>query len=116
MGLEVFWTDNAKNQLEDIYDFYKLEASTNTARNLVRKIINRTISLETNPKIDPQEPLLSDREFDYRYLVEGNYKIIYWISDNFVKIAAVFDCRRNPGKNLQDLIYLHFKPRNSSVL
>ena len=29
--------------------------------------------------------------FDY-------YKIIYWIEDNYIKIATVFDSRQNPEK------------------
>jgi hypothetical protein len=31
-------------------------------------------------------------------LIEGNYKIIYWIDNQNIKIAAVFDCRQNPAK------------------
>jgi toxin ParE1/3/4 len=44
------------------------------------------------------ELLLSKRQFEYRYLVEGNYKIIYWIETDFIKIAAVFDRRQNEKK------------------
>ncbi|MCD4833189.1 MAG: hypothetical protein K8R31_05275 [Bacteroidales bacterium] len=32
------------------------------------------------------------------FLVVGNYKIIYWIEDNYIKIATIFDCRQNPEK------------------
>jgi len=84
--------------LEDIFNYYKNKASKRVARKLVKQIIDRTIQLEQNPKSGPKEPLLSDRKFEYRYLVEGNYKIIYWIEDNYIKIATVFDCRQNPIK------------------
>lgn len=33
---------------------------------------------------------------DFRYLVESNFKIIYWIENNKITIASVFDCRQNP--------------------
>jgi len=98
MELRVFWTDTARFQLEDIFHYYKDEASIRVARKLVKGIIARTIQLEKNPKSGPKEPLLSHRKFEYRYLVEGNYKIIYWIEDNYIKIAAVFDSRQNPEK------------------
>jgi hypothetical protein len=41
---------------------------------------------------------LKDRKFIYRFIVVRNYKIIYWIEDNYIKIASVFDTRQNPNK------------------
>ena len=98
MELKVFWTNTARFQLEDIFNYYKFKASIRVARKLVKQIIERTIQLEKNPESGPKEPLLTDRKFEYRYLVEGNYKIIYWIEDNYIKVATVFDCRQNPEK------------------
>ncbi len=98
MELRVFWTDTARSQLEEIFDYYKNKASIKIARKLVKKIIDRTIQLEKNPNSGPKEPLLFRRKFEFRYLVEGNYKIIYWKQDNYIIIASVFDCRQNPEK------------------
>jgi len=98
MGLKVFWTETARFQLEDIFNYYKDKASLKVARKLIKQIIDRTIQLEKNPKSGSKEPFLSDRSFEYRYLIEGNYKIIYWIEDNYIKIATIFDCRQNPEK------------------
>jgi len=78
MDLRVFWTDTARFQLEEIFDYYKDNANLKIARKLVNKIIDRTIQLEKHPSSGPKEPLLVNRKFDYRYLVESNYKIIYW--------------------------------------
>ena len=96
MELRTFWTDTARYQLEDIFDYYKNKANIRIARKLVKRIIERTIQLEQNPNSGAKEPLLSNRKFEYRYLVEGNYKIVYWKEDNYLKIAAVFDSRQNP--------------------
>ena len=95
---KIFWTDTAINQLEDIFDYYKEKASLKSSKNLIKKLIDRTIQLENNPLSGQIEPLLQDRKFEYRYLVEGNYKIIYWIEENYIKIAGIFDCRQNPTK------------------
>jgi len=46
----------------------------------------------------PKEELLNDYPEEFRYLVESNYKIIYWKKENLITIASVFDCRQNPGK------------------
>jgi len=98
MEVSVFWTDSARSDLKDIFGFYKEVAGVNSARKLVLRIIDRTIQLENNPLSGPREPLLTKREKDYRYLIEGNYKIIYWIEYNYAKIATVFDCRQDPSK------------------
>ena len=34
----------------------------------------------------------------HRYIVEGNYKIIYIVIDSTIYITDVFDCRQNPDK------------------
>jgi plasmid stabilization system protein ParE len=98
MELRVFWTDTARFQLEEIFAYYKNRASLAVAQKLVKGIIDRTLQLERNPQSAPKEPLLSDRKFEYRYLVEGNYKIIYSIDGNYIKVASVFDSRQNPKK------------------
>lgn len=98
MELKVFWTETALEMLEDIFDYYKSEVNTDIGRHLIKKIVSRTLQLKTNPRSGPKEPLLYQRKFEYRYLVEGNYKIIYWVGNNYVNIAAVFDTRQNPQK------------------
>lgn len=78
--------------------YYKEKVNTTVAKKLVKGIIDRTIQLQHNPNSGPKEPLLSHQKYEYRYLVEGNYKINYWVENNLIKIAAVFDCRHNPDK------------------
>jgi len=96
--MKVFWTDTARNQLEDIFNYFSEKANLKTAKKIIEKIIDRTIQLENNPLSGTKEPLLQQRKFEYRYLVEGHYKIIYWIDGNYIKVASIFDCRQNPVK------------------
>jgi toxin ParE1/3/4 len=98
MELRVFWTETAIEQLENIFDYFKYNASLKIAKKLVTKIIDRTIQLESQPLSGQVEELLKERKFEYRYLVEDNYKIIYWIQDNYINIASIFDTRQNPKK------------------
>ncbi len=83
MELRVFWTDTARFQLEDIFNFHKDKASIRVARKIVKQIIDRTNQLEKNPYIGTKEPLLSERKFEY-----GNGQYIYSSLDStkvFVK-------------------------------
>ena len=68
------------------------------AKNIVNRIVDKTILLESHPEIGQIEELLIGRREEYRSLIEGNYKIIYWIDGSYVRIATVFDCRQNPKK------------------
>ncbi len=100
MGLEVYWLEFAENKLDDIFSFYSEKAGIKTAQKLVKGIIQSTIGLAQQPEIGQVEMYLNHRPEKFRYLVYGNYKIIYWINDQYnrVEIANVFDARQDPDK------------------
>jgi toxin ParE1/3/4 len=98
MEVKILWTDFALSQLEDIYDFYKYKASPRTAKKIIKLLIEETISLESNPLLGVKEPLLSTRQYEYRYIVKKNYKIICRFVENLITVVSVFDCRQNPQK------------------
>lgn len=100
MALEVVWTRFAENRLSDIFDYYKSKASLQVAKKITTKIIDKTISLEKQPKLGAIEELLNNRIQEFRYLVSTNYKIIYYINYQTEKVVIVnvFDTRQNPDK------------------
>lgn len=101
MELTVFWTEFAKDKLDDIFEYYKLKTKdVNVARKLVNSIIDHTIGLEKQPNIGQKEELLSHRPQNFRYLVFKSYKIIYWVNElkNRIDITHVFDTRQDPFK------------------
>ncbi|MDP5199510.1 type II toxin-antitoxin system RelE/ParE family toxin [Flavobacterium sp. DG2-3] len=100
MGLKIFWTDFAKKELRNIFDYYKREASLNVARNLVSGITKETVKLISHLEIGQEEELLINNPNGIRYLIYKNYKIIYWINveKNTIEILDVFDTRQNPEK------------------
>lgn len=51
----------------------------------------------THPNLGHIEPQLVDFPQCFRTLVNvPNYKIIYWLDEDMIKIATVFDCRQRP--------------------
>ena len=100
MELEVFWSNFAKNKLEEIFDFYKLKASLKVAKKIVNGIVNQTIDLNKTPARGQIEDIFKDDDREFRYLVFTNYKIVYYINlkTNQIIIANVFDTRQNPEK------------------
>jgi toxin ParE1/3/4 len=98
MEIRIEWSELSERQLKDIFDYYSIEASPRIAKRIINKIIDRVSILENNPITGPKEELLEMYPEEYRYLVESNYKIIYWKRGNIITIASVFDCRQNPEK------------------
>ena len=96
--MRIEWSELSERQLRDIFEYYSVEANLKIARKIVNRIIDRVSILESNPLAGVKEELLNDYPEDYRYLVESNYKIIYWKKENLITIASVFDCRQNPTK------------------
>ena len=50
--MTVFWTEFAKDRLDDIFEYYKLKSkSAKVAMKLVESIVDHTIGLEKQPYI-----------------------------------------------------------------
>lgn len=94
--IQVIWTDESLSDLEVIYEFIE-EQSPKSAKKVIQSILSRTRQLEVFPQSgSPQQTnLVINRE--YRYLVEGNYKIIYSLDEKALYVEAVIDTRKNPN-------------------
>lgn len=98
MEITVIWTESAIEELHHIYDYFYYEVSKKVADKIVKSIVDKTLLLEKNPFIGQKETFISFHDKEIRYLVDGNYKIVYWIKEKIVFIATIFDCRQNPLK------------------
>ena len=96
--MKIVWTDFAIENLKIIFDFYSAKASKKVAHQIRKKILESTKQLIIQPKSGQKELNLEKLNQDYRYIVIGNYKIIYRIHQNEVIINDVFDTRQNPEK------------------
>ena len=101
---QVIWTYFATLELKNIFLYYKLIASETIAEKIKKSILNATKKLPKRPLIGQIEENLIELKQEHRYLVEGNYKIIYRVIGKDIYITDVFDCRQNPQK-----IKLHSK-------
>ena len=93
----MIWSTEALVDMETIYDFLA-EHSQQAAQNVIEKILSRISQIEIFPESGATQLRLKNPDKEYRYLVEGNYKIIYKITGQQAYIATVFDTRYNPDK------------------
>jgi plasmid stabilization system protein ParE len=103
-AIEVRWTPIALQRLDEIYDFIARRAkSTAPAEKLIDKLFNRTDQLGQFPLSGQEERYLKGRGLPCRYLLEGNYKIVYeyMVEERLVAILDVFHTDRSPENILK---------------
>lgn len=101
---QVIWTNFAISELKNIFLYYRMVAGENTAVKIRKSIFSATKPLIKQPFIGTFEENLIDLKQGHRFLVEGNYKIMYRVIDNSIYITDIFDCRQNPTKMRKNII------------
>ena len=96
--MKVFWTKFALDSLFDIYKYYKNNVRVNIACNIRDSILSSTNQLEKHSLSGQNEEFLIDLDEGHRYIIRGNYKIIYKIQNQKVYVTDVFDTRQSPDK------------------
>ena len=96
--MKVTWTDFALESLHEIYTFYKGNANIRVANKIRTDIFNAVKQLKVQPNSGAIEMLLESINEGHRYLIIGNFKIIYKIIKTNIYITDVFDTRQNPDK------------------
>lgn len=107
MAMEIIWSNFAIENLKAIFNYYKDRASTKVAHKIRQQILEATKQLFHHPESGQREFYLEKLNKDHRYILSGNYKIIYRVEKNSILINDVFDVRQNPTKILA-------KDRNST--
>lgn len=96
--MEIIWTDFAIQNLKTISEYYAEKASKRVAHKIRKEILNSTRQLKKHPESGQQELNLIQLKQEHRYIVAGNYKVIYRIEKEFIIIIDIFDTRQNPSK------------------
>ena len=96
--MEIIWTETAKNDLKNIFNFVKSEININKAQLIVFQIFDKTSVLKNMREAGQKEPKFERLKNEYRRLIFKHYKIVYHISAELVYINKVFDSRQSPNK------------------
>lgn len=100
--MKIIWSDFAIGNLKNIFNYYKIKASTKVAHEIRKQIFESTKQLIDNPESGQVEFHLKKLEQNHRYLLSGNYKIIYRIGKDRIFVNDVFDVRQNPNKMIEN--------------
>ena len=105
MDYKVLWSSKSEADIQSIYDYY-LQFNEVAAIKMATAFRTKALLLKKNPYIASVEPSLTGFPKKYRSLItKRKYKLIYTVENDHVFIVRVWDCRQNPEKLLNSLLY-----------
>jgi toxin ParE1/3/4 len=96
--MKVILSELAEYDISQIFDYYFENAGVKVARQERSKIVNRIKILKDFPLIGRKEENEKVIDSDCRYLVQGNYKILYEVEENRIVILTIFNTIQDPSK------------------
>ncbi|MEI8048102.1 MAG: type II toxin-antitoxin system RelE/ParE family toxin [Bacteroidota bacterium] len=96
--MKVIWTNFAAGMLMQIYQYYKEKAGNAVSKKIKTEIFAATKQLKKYPTSGQIELNLEKLNENHRYLIVGNFKVIYREISEGVLITDVFDTRQDPVK------------------
>jgi plasmid stabilization system protein ParE len=94
--LTVFWSENAKLDLKEIYFELKTKYSKETALKVRDELFN-----SANNVIYAEQFQFDEYRIDCRRIVVRNFIILYQVKDDSVFIVRIFNTFQNPLKSLK---------------
>ncbi len=95
---EVIWTNRSINDVV-ISALYIAKESISAADKFIDKIFSSERIFLGEVNFEGRKHFSKNRaDLDYRYYIEGNYKIIYYRKMEKVFIVTVFETRQDPDK------------------
>jgi plasmid stabilization system protein ParE len=95
MLYNIVWAGTALQDLDDIYEWISFDSVT-AAGKITNALFDTTLRLKTNPLLGIEEKKLKHRKQEYRYIIYGNYKVVYRTEEDIIYVIKVFDTRRDP--------------------
>ena len=92
----VFWSDNAKLDLKEVYFEFKSKYSKETALKIRNELFDNA-----NNIIFAEQFQLDEYRIDCHRIVVRNFKILYQIKENSIFIVRIFNTFQNPLKSLK---------------
>ena len=87
---------SAEQRLRLIIDYYHAMAGAKVAAKIKNRLLGRLGDLMQRPRSGALEIHLEKEGKSHRRLIEGNYKIVYFIDGDVIVVTDFFDARRDP--------------------
>lgn len=87
--MKITFTRNATLDLKNHFEYLKEKRNIQSARMFRRKIFDRIQYLKTFPRMGPQANEYVNLPVEVRYILEGNHKIFYQLTEHHIFILNI---------------------------
>lgn len=95
--MKTSWDPGAKDSFREIARYIKMRFGRKARQNFMQEVKDMENSLKRSPNLGSIDPLFRDRTIAYRsVIVNGLSKMVYYIKDDTIRIAAFWDTRQEP--------------------
>ncbi len=95
--MNYIWDPKAQWQRDQIADYIYERFGEKRSIKFLDNVDEAVDMILRHPNIGTIDPLFADRSVTYRsVVVDGLSKMVYRVEDNVIYIAAMWDCRREP--------------------
>jgi len=95
--MRIHWEDKAEWNLHQIEDYIFERFGPDSMEQFIDDVEQTVRMLMRYPNSGKIDPLFADRSITYRSVViSGLSKLVYYVEDDVIHIAAFWDCRREP--------------------
>ena len=102
--MKVIWFIRAEQSMRQIEKYILSKFGENTRARFILELEQSIQSLSEMPEIGPIDPLLAHRSKTYRsIIVHRMSKLVYYVQDDTIHIAAFWDTRREPQSQVNRL-------------
>ena len=111
--MRVRWNDWSKKQLRKTANYIGKEFGGTAKRDFLQEMKHTNELLGDNPNMGPVEVYLLDLPSTYRSIVVRHHnKIVYRVVDDHIEVVALWDTRREPKKQAQQVKEEPLKPES----
>lgn len=97
MKRNIEWSDGAKKDFQNIIRYIAHEFGKKAVRKFEANVAQWENLIALNPAMGPKEPLLQGLDTEYHsVVVHRNCKMVYYVKGETLRIAALWDTRREP--------------------
>ena len=94
--MKVVWDPEAKEARTQVANYIRRQFGSKRKTRFLQEVRDVTQQLKRSPGIGQIDPLFSDRTRTYRsVIINGLNKLVYFVSDDILYIAGVWDTRMN---------------------
>ncbi|MBR5959238.1 MAG: type II toxin-antitoxin system RelE/ParE family toxin [Salinivirgaceae bacterium] len=100
--MRILWSKRAADALHQVEEYVLSAFGEKVRDEFMNEIGNAVLALADIPTIGKIDPLFAHRKQEYRSIIVRKLnKIVYYIKDDTIHIAAFWDTRREPKNQAQ---------------